>query len=400
MHHSGDWKTDNSRHQSNVSLAFVRGIISDTQTDWMVTLYLKGERFSGEILLIYSCPSPLVAPKKQANVRLVNIKVPRIPVLRTVMFSVMSSILLLRMHVDLAIYESIFIMPGGILFKILNRKSTIVMDIRSVPLVRMGTANTLLEEVMFRLVLRIPFVDAYTVITSDMASYIKKKYGGLRKKRTGIYGSGYSEEFFAYVDGTTTRDLRESLKCENNFVVMYHGNVTRLRGLATAISGVKIVSDKGYRVKFIILGTGPPNDMAWLRQMTKILELENTVTFVDPVPHERVPAYLSICDVGILPLPMIEDWAYQFPLKVVEYMALGKPVLVSGLASTSRIVPKELVLERVDPEVVARKLEELCNDRQLLQELGSRCKDMSSAFTWRKQASKLSEFLRSVTTDR
>jgi glycosyltransferase involved in cell wall biosynthesis len=75
-----------------------------------------------------------------------------------------------------------------------------------------------------------------------------------------------------------------------------------------------------------------------------------------PVDYNEVPKYISICDVGIVPLPNIPDWRYQSPLKLVEYLAMKKPVIATDIPANRELIANNecgIYLSAVNPTAIA-----------------------------------------------
>jgi teichuronic acid biosynthesis glycosyltransferase TuaH len=74
-----------------------------------------------------------------------------------------------------------------------------------------------------------------------------------------------------------------------------------------------------------------PVDSSWEpERFAKLIALPN-VRWVGPVPFERLPAYLSVMDVGVTPYVESPFNLASFPLKTLEYLAAGKPVVSTDL---------------------------------------------------------------------
>jgi teichuronic acid biosynthesis glycosyltransferase TuaH len=79
-----------------------------------------------------------------------------------------------------------------------------------------------------------------------------------------------------------------------------------------------------------LLMVGPYND-SWERQRFQALLAHPRVKWVGPVPFEKLPGYLKVMDVGITPYADSEFNKASFPLKTLEYLAAGKPVVCTDL---------------------------------------------------------------------
>ena len=54
--------------------------------------------------------------------------------------------------------------------------------------------------------------------------------------------------------------------------------------------------------------------------------------------YQDVPRYVNLCDVGIMAYPNSEYWKYNNPIKLLEYLALGKPVIVRDMITFRSVV--------------------------------------------------------------
>jgi teichuronic acid biosynthesis glycosyltransferase TuaH len=82
-----------------------------------------------------------------------------------------------------------------------------------------------------------------------------------------------------------------------------------------------------------LLLVGPRHDRVEPERMEKLLAREN-VRWVGKKPFETLPSYLRVIDVGLVPYG---DSAYNrgsFPLKILEYLSAGRPVVATGLPAT------------------------------------------------------------------
>jgi glycosyltransferase involved in cell wall biosynthesis len=114
---------------------------------------------------------------------------------------------------------------------------------------------------------------------------------------------------------------------ESSFVVGFTGVLRAWHGLDLLISAVANLVNKGIDVSLLIVGGGIHRDT--LERMIDERGLRRAVHITGRVPHERVPDYVSLFDVAVSPRATF----YASPMKVVEYMALGKPVVVPRTAN-------------------------------------------------------------------
>jgi hypothetical protein len=64
----------------------------------------------------------------------------------------------------------------------------------------------------------------------------------------------------------------------------------------------------------------------------------NNVTFLDSIPKEHVPQYLSIIDVSLAPLKKSDTFKSVIPSKIFESASMNKPILLGVQGEAQRII--------------------------------------------------------------
>ena len=104
---------------------------------------------------------------------------------------------------------------------------------------------------------------------------------------------------------------------------------------------------------------------------------EEALLLAGAVPHSEVPLWLERADVGVAPYPELEDF-YFSPLKVVEYMAAGLPVVASSVGQLRELIQDGktgLLVSPGDAESLALALLRLAEDRRLRLRMGRRARE-------------------------
>ena len=117
-----------------------------------------------------------------------------------------------------------------------------------------------------------------------------------------------------------------TLKYGKPYLVGYVGNMGSQEGLDILLDVALQVKDLGRAdIHFTCIGGGP--GLAGLRKMTLDKGLEGIVNFTGRVPDEQLMEILSTADICVNPDRPCEMNDMSTMIKIMEYMALGKPIV-------------------------------------------------------------------------
>jgi len=120
---------------------------------------------------------------------------------------------------------------------------------------------------------------------------------------------------------------RGRLRTDNRFVMIYPGTLSSHQGLDIAIRALALIKAEVPSAEFHIYGEG--HDRGNLEQLATDLSLEGRVVLHDPVPLTEVPRLMEEADLGIVPKRKDCFANEAFSTKILEFMAMGVPVIVS-----------------------------------------------------------------------
>ena len=173
------------------------------------------------------------------------------------------------------------------------------------------------------------YADVVFAISPMHANDISSAYG-IRHDRIQVWPSTVDLSLFdPSMYRADRRDVRSELGFEDMFTLMYHGVLTAERGLDELVQAVKMANDEGYRVGLLLLGKGSSEQQ--LRSLIASLDLSDNVRLHASVPYDQVPRFIAACDAGAIPLPDQEQWRYQAPTKLLEYLAMQKAVIATEI---------------------------------------------------------------------
>ena len=219
-----------------------------------------------------------------------------------------------------------------------GRGPAVILDVRSHP-VEAGAVQLAAQRARFAMTLRTygRVVDAITTISPELRDHVAR-LARVPAASIPIWTSGcaWCDQPPPLATGADRSPLPEDVR--DRFVLFYHGMLTAGRGLADALRGVAIASADLGDLRFVLLGDGGARRS--LQDLTGQLGLSDRVHFLDPVPNDQVPAFVTAADVGLAPWPPSWDMQANRPLKLTEYLCLGRAVVLTDI-TPHRIVPAD-----------------------------------------------------------
>ncbi|MFE1169493.1 glycosyltransferase family 4 protein [Nocardiopsis sp. NPDC058789] len=145
----------------------------------------------------------------------------------------------------------------------------------------------------------------------------------------------------------------------DEFVVGTTTSCFGYEGLDVLLDAVAVMRDRGERAHALVVGDGP--DLATLRDRARRLGLEGAAHFPGRVPADRVRHHHAALDVFAVPRLDERVCRLVTPLKPVEAMAGGLPVVASDLPALREIVEPGVSGELIPAGESARLADVLTN---------------------------------------
>jgi glycosyltransferase involved in cell wall biosynthesis len=216
-------------------------------------------------------------------------------------------------------------------------------------------------------------LERWTFKTADVCIATNDSYKRIALERGGVAPS----KVFVVRSGPDLSRLKviapqPELKRGRRYLVGYVGVMGRQEGIDGLLAAVRhIVHDVGRTdIHFGLVGGG--TSLGEAKALAKRLRVDEYVTFTGRVPDAELLAMLNTADVCVNP-DVANDMNDKSTMnKIMEYMALGKPIVQYDLTE-GRVSAQDasLYAKRNDPIDLAQKMLALLDDEPLRQRMGA-----------------------------
>ena len=160
-------------------------------------------------------------------------------------------------------------------------------------------------------------LDCITNIMDKMRQYCTKEYG-LHPQRSTIWTSGGNPELFSSSKATPNSD---------GLTILYHGAISKRRNIDSSIRAMPLLAD----IDVCLILLRDRDDLQPLKQHMERSGLERQISFEKPVGYKEVPNWINSYHIVILPFKDWIGWNSSSPIKLFEYLACDKLVIVTNI---------------------------------------------------------------------
>ena len=141
---------------------------------------------------------------------------------------------------------------------------------------------------------------------------------------------------------------------EDDFIMVYSGRINKDKGISELIDAMLEIQ-KIPNIKLLVLGStffdNSKQEDEFFKNLRKKSEIiKRNIIFTGFIPYEKVPRYLQLADIAVLP----SMWNEPFGLTIVEAMAAGLPLITTRSGGIPEIC--EGVATIVDRENIVEHL--------------------------------------------
>ncbi len=174
------------------------------------------------------------------------------------------------------------------------------------------------------------------------------------------------------------------------FRMMYHGLLVERHGLDLAIDALAKLQGRIPDVELELYGEKTPYVDRILRQIDD-LKLQNIVHYHGHKSQKEIAEAICRIDLGLIPNRLNEFTAINFPTRIFEYLAMGKPLIVPRTKGVQDYFREDEILffDAENLADLAKKIEWACTHPQELAAVMARGRDVYLKHQWSAQRERL-----------
>lgn len=213
---------------------------------------------------------------------------------------------------------------------------------------------------------------------------------GVPAEKVALIPNGFDHEtFHPNVNGSQRRAELGLKDGDGRVLIGFVGSFLRFHRLDLLIEAFARIEGES-KADLFLVGDGP--EAPSLQTRARELGVSDRVHFVGRVPHRDVPSYLAAADITVLPGAL--DFGHS--MKLLEYMAMGKPTVAPDLEVISKIARHEqhvLLFKEGSIQELSAALSRLISDHALRTQLQNESIKLAAGHTWAARARELTRIL-------
>jgi glycosyltransferase involved in cell wall biosynthesis len=204
--------------------------------------------------------------------------------------------------------------------------------------------------------------DAFIAITEDSKKWLANEFGIENNRITIVPLAAETENF--YPDPTKRNQIREKYEFDTSVVIIYAGKLIPGKDIELLLQAALLLNKKGLDIKVLIVGSGPTDYESKLYALVKEQKIEKIVFFKRFVDKKHLPSLYNAADIGV--------WPGDPSITIIEAMAVGLPIVLPFLGSTSHLFGYDVGFhfKRGNITELATCLELLVSDKNLRRKKG------------------------------
>jgi len=203
--------------------------------------------------------------------------------------------------------------------------------------------------------------DRVLPVTDVLADHVRAC--GVPDSRIQVIPNGINRAHFA--EAPTPPEAKTRLGLQGRLVLGFTGFVRDWHGVDRIVDWMATPQAPAH-THLLVVGDGPVR--TGLEQQARALGLGDRVSFTGVIHRDQVPAHVAAFDIALQPAVT----AYASPLKLMEYLELGKAVVAPSTPNLREVLTDDhnaLLFDESVPGALQQTLTRLCADEALRERL-------------------------------
>jgi len=219
--------------------------------------------------------------------------------------------------------------------------------------------------------------DGHIFVTEEAGELLRER--GIDAKRSQVVMNTPDERVFG-----ERREARTP-PSEGKLRVVYHGGLADRFGVETLVRAVALLRGRGKPIALDVYGSDA-EAAGRLAVFASEVAPEGVRIAPQPTPVEEIPARVAKADLGVVPTLRDGFTELLLPVKLLEYVHMGLPVVASRLPVIERYFGDDLLLaEPGDAASIAAAIEGVRSDPVAARARAERASKRLAKIEWRQQ---------------
>lgn len=240
------------------------------------------------------------------------------------------------------------------------------------------------------------FSSSFSFITERLRMAVAEEFN-LSFPEYAIWTSGVNFSIFSPDPGAGLPPL------DGRYELLYHGSLVATRGVDQLIAAMLHFGQEWRdRVRLRIVGAG--SDLPRLKEWVRANGLAEKVRFDGFIPYDQIPKAICGAHLYVCPLPDRPEWNVSSPIKVFEYIACGRPMVLTPIPAHRDIAGEMgsvVWTAGWQPLDFAQAVEEALTRYSVLAREALRVREWAAQrYSWEGQGRSLADYLKRSAGDR